>query len=897
MEKNSLLVGLFCFIFIINFSSFSTAVSYTFGSTNIQSTATCINKTCGDDGSGGSCGTCASGSTCMNAVCIVNENQTINSNATKIYVSLQGNDNNPGTIDKPFKTLEKARDYIRSLARPLSVPINVYLRAGTYELSSTFILEKQDSGEEGKPITYQAYPGEKVIISGGKTLENQWTKYNDNIYVANVGSLRFNSLFVDGKRAIRARTPNEGEGFYANVVPIYRFYNNNNKSNDHIFISSESEKNKVAGHASWIYEGIEGYTYRGPQSTPFQPDRFYNGTVPIYRFYNPSTGIHFFTANASEKKSIESNSSWQSEGIVFYILTMPRGDGVPLYKFLYPGNYASFYTTSESEKTKLLNNTVWKYVGIEGYIYPKTDGSESESAYQNNTKAFYFAKGEINESWRNLNDLEIISFRRWEQSRSKIENVTGNKVYFPGALRTAHEKAYGWDYGGYDRYYVENVFEGLDSPQEWYLDNNTGELYYWPPAGKGINEMEFVAPIMKTIMEVGNSSAFLDSVVNVTDFTDYVGCVQFVGLIFSDADWKLKNGWYGGGVTAYSGSEPAIILVTNNSKVQNCEFTNSGNYALGMFSKNTEVSGNKFHNLGGGGILIGRQDFPELLQYRYLAKEVTSNNISYNEIYNTGEVYKEAGGITVLASGNNLVSHNLVYNTSYTGIYLGGTPQIDKGVLIHDNIIENNEIHDVMRELNDGAGVYIAGGQQPGTIVRNNLIYDVIETKNHLFDFALWGIYLEGETAHIRIEKNIVYRTTYGGLMFFNAKNNNYNNSASNNIFVDGRDFQTFFDSASNDSFTNNIVYYNKNKGKLFEFVGGGALNYSNNNLFYSPSDPTINQQIADWKKYGFDSNSIVTDPLFVDYADDDFRLSSDSPALKSPVNFKPIDISNIGII
>ncbi|MBP1975180.1 Ig-like domain-containing protein [Cohnella thailandensis] len=93
-----------------------------------------------------------------------------------LYVSPNGSDSNQGTKNKPFKTLEKARDVIRELKTrgKGGLPkggITVYLREGVYERTSSFELREQDSGEPGKPIAYKAYPGETVRLTGGHNLE------------------------------------------------------------------------------------------------------------------------------------------------------------------------------------------------------------------------------------------------------------------------------------------------------------------------------------------------------------------------------------------------------------------------------------------------------------------------------------------------------------------------------------------------------------------------------------------------------------------------------------------------------------------------------------------------------------------------------------------------------
>jgi hypothetical protein len=92
--------------------------------------------------------------------------------ARDYYVAADGSDANPGTMGKPFASLEKARDTIRlSKARDLGPGgITVYLRQGRYFRTAPFTLTEQDSGEPNRPIVYRAYPGEDVRLIGGRAL-------------------------------------------------------------------------------------------------------------------------------------------------------------------------------------------------------------------------------------------------------------------------------------------------------------------------------------------------------------------------------------------------------------------------------------------------------------------------------------------------------------------------------------------------------------------------------------------------------------------------------------------------------------------------------------------------------------------------------------------------------
>ncbi|MBI2082517.1 MAG: right-handed parallel beta-helix repeat-containing protein [Deltaproteobacteria bacterium] len=171
----------------------------------------------------------------------------VSSDAVQYYVATNGNDSWTGLLlspnadrsDGPFATLEGARDRIRELraAGEISPPIIVNIRSGTYVLSRTLELESQDSGEEDRSVVWRAYlaPGQKngaAIISGGRRITAEWGPVRGRlgdpididfgtrpIYMTEIAPLedgqpwRFNSLFVEGERATRARSPNIGDSF------------------------------------------------------------------------------------------------------------------------------------------------------------------------------------------------------------------------------------------------------------------------------------------------------------------------------------------------------------------------------------------------------------------------------------------------------------------------------------------------------------------------------------------------------------------------------------------------------------------------------------------------------------------------------------------------------------
>src|SRR5436190_23868057 len=86
------------------------------------------------------------------------------------YVSPSGSDTNPGTLASPFLTITKARDVVRTINSSMTGDIYVYLRAGTYNITSTIAFAPQDSGTNGYRVYYQSYTGETPVLNGATTV-------------------------------------------------------------------------------------------------------------------------------------------------------------------------------------------------------------------------------------------------------------------------------------------------------------------------------------------------------------------------------------------------------------------------------------------------------------------------------------------------------------------------------------------------------------------------------------------------------------------------------------------------------------------------------------------------------------------------------------------------------
>ncbi|MEO3929728.1 RICIN domain-containing protein [Micromonosporaceae bacterium B7E4] len=120
------------------------------------------------------------------------------------YVAPDGNDANPGTVQAPFRTVQRARDVVRTVNASMSGDIQVYLRGGRYPVSSTIEFGPGDSGTNGYRVVYAAYPGETPILDGGVQVTG-WSQHSGNIWKAPLDRAnKLRTLYVNDKRAFMA---------------------------------------------------------------------------------------------------------------------------------------------------------------------------------------------------------------------------------------------------------------------------------------------------------------------------------------------------------------------------------------------------------------------------------------------------------------------------------------------------------------------------------------------------------------------------------------------------------------------------------------------------------------------------------------------------------------------
>ena len=129
--------------------------------------------------------------------------------AIQYWLAPNGSDQGAGSEDDPFLTLDRARRAVRAHPDRGVNPIYVNLKTGLYRLEAPLSLDPDDSGGPGAEVTYRAAARAEAIVSGGRAVTG-WTLHDAglNIWRAPVKTeVLSRQLYVNGQRAVRARTP------------------------------------------------------------------------------------------------------------------------------------------------------------------------------------------------------------------------------------------------------------------------------------------------------------------------------------------------------------------------------------------------------------------------------------------------------------------------------------------------------------------------------------------------------------------------------------------------------------------------------------------------------------------------------------------------------------------
>ncbi len=253
-----------------------------------------------------------------------------------------------------------------------------------------------------------------------------------------------------------------------------------------------------------------------------------------------------------------------------------------------------------------------------------------------------------------------------------------------------------------------------------------------------------------------------------------------------------------------------------------------------------------------------------------------------------------------------VIAQTHVHDTTRWGISVGHTSSTN-------NVVEYNHLHDLNTETYDTGGLEVtqqSRDHRSGSIFRYNLIHDTGGYSSMMGRdlWNSWGIYLDSFAGGFTVYGNVVYGAYDGGLMVQGGKDN----KVYNNVFVENGPrrqilIANFSDNSRGSEFHHNIVSYTAPESMAI-YCGRKAAHTIvrwDRNLYwhggqevkvFAPGNepyPQWFRPLAFWQGLGFDKESLVADPQFVDAKQHDYRLKPTSPALK--LGFEPIDLSTVG--
>jgi hypothetical protein len=332
--------------------------------------------------------------------------------------------------------------------------------------------------------------------------------------------------------------------------------------------------------------------------------------------------------------------------------------------------------------------------------------------------------------WRNPSALEFVytgasanSGAAWVEPRCGVANISGAVSLTTILMKQpCYTNAYAVKPSDQTitlPTYLENAYELLDQPGEWYLDHSAGVLYYLPRPGENMLTAMAIAPVIETL--VSGSGTLEQPVHN----------IEFKGITFAYATWLQPSGNDGfvevQANEHYVGSGGELEFPQGNVSFQRAKalrferdvFIHLGNAGLRMWngSQDNVVIGNVFTDISATGVLIGdvQQGDPPI---------DTGNQVIDNDIHDVAVEYHGGVGLFGGWLANTIFSHNEIANLPYSGISLGWGWSSYVSAANH-NTIEDNLIHNVMQLLGDGGGIYLNGQTiQPTSTVRGNYIHD-----------------------------------------------------------------------------------------------------------------------------------------------------------------------------
>jgi hypothetical protein len=456
--------------------------------------------------------------------------------------------------------------------------------------------------------------------------------------------------------------------------------------------------------------------------------------------------------------------------------------------------------------------------------------------------------------------------------------------------------------GMHDKYrFVENIFEELDAPGEWFLDEKSSTLYFYPRSGMDLTSAEVEAVRLRRLVEFGGTEQ------------NPVKWIRLVGLRFSHAartfmdtrEPLLRSDWtiYRGGAIFLTGAEDCAL--------EECSIEHVGGNAVFVSNYNRRVEIRRCHITEAGASGVAFVGDPQAVRNPlFEASERQSINaidltpgpktnnypaeclLEDSLIHRTGRVEKQTAPVEISMAQGITVRHCSIYDVPRAGINIGDGAW-------GGHVIEYNDVFDTVKETGDHGSFNSWGRDRywqlkdfdPNTITAGSYrelpqldsVKPTILRNNRWRCDHGWDIDLDDGSSNYQIYNNLALN---GGIKlregFYRIVENNVmlNNSFHPHVWFTG----------SEDVFRHNIVFGPYRPIRVAP-PWGRECDF---NLLHRPGVTQPQPAARLQQQSGRDEHSIETDALFVNPATGDYRVVQASPALR--IGFRNFPMDQFGV-
>ncbi|WP_432872077.1 lectin [Microbispora rosea] len=403
------------------------------------------------------------------------------------------------------------------------------------------------------------------------------------------------------------------------------------------------------------------------------------------------------------------------------------------------------------------------------------------------------------------NRVEMESVGSFTDRYVRVQSISGNFI-------TMQQPSWNNNIFGYDTFttphragplYIENAYEFLDSPGEWYINPSTGVLSYIPLSGQNMSSTSVELPVLQSLVGVGGT------------YDAPAHHITFSGITFTGTSWlgpssnqgfaDQQTGSYITGNSNWPGDLPSScqegcqqfestrpnwaqmpaavqVSAADHITFTDSQFVNLGQTAIGIGNDaNAHASGvglgagditvtrSEIARNSAGGIVVGgvRADAHHPSDQRMVNRNIT---ITDNRIHDLGLDYRGVVSVLTTYVATTDVSHNEVYNMPYTGMSIGygwganepggSTQYANRGLYNYQpryttattasgNKLVGNYVHDVMQQMTDGGCIYTLSWN-PNALISDNYC---LRTN------GWFGLYFDEGSKYYTVRNNVFSNT------------------------------------------------------------------------------------------------------------------------------------------